>query len=157
MTDNWPVAELDAVRRLRVLAAATRGAMYAEQVIDVSFHDAWTVAVDLEHEFPKLLPDVRSLHVIHTEGERLEAQARGRLGQRARFRIVMRPGWCWMQSRFLVGGIAAVAEGESTRVAFMGALRLPGARALRPLLNRTNPATAVITRLETRARSRRST
>jgi hypothetical protein len=33
-----------------------------------------------------------------------------------------------MQSRFLIGGMAAVPEAEGTRFAFFGGLRLPGMR-----------------------------
>jgi hypothetical protein len=39
-----------------------------------------------------------------------------------------------MQSRFLVGGMAAVPEGAGTRFAFLGGLRLPGMKLLGPLL-----------------------
>jgi hypothetical protein len=64
----------------------------------------------------------------------MTARARGRLGQRARFDVMLRPGWCVMQSRFLVGGMAAVPEGAGTRFAFLGGLRLPGMKLLGPLL-----------------------
>lgn len=60
----------------------------------------------------------------------MTARARGRLGQHARFDVVLRPGWCVMQSRFLIGGMAATPEGDSTRFAFLGGLRLPGIRLL---------------------------
>ena len=44
--------------------------------------------------------------------------------------MVLRPGWCVMQSSRAVGGMAAVAEGERTRFAFFGGLRVPGSRLL---------------------------
>jgi hypothetical protein len=90
------VADLDPVRRMRVLAAAT--------------------------------PSIA--------GERMTALARGRLGQRARFDVVLRPDWCVMQSGFLIGGMAAIPEADGTRFAFLGALRLPGLRLLDPVLRR---------------------
>lgn len=46
--------------------------------------------------------------------------------------MVLRPGWCLMQSRFLIFGMAAVPEGGGTRFAGLGALRVPGARLLAP-------------------------
>ena len=49
----------------------------------------------------------------------MTARARGRLGQHARFDVVLRPGWCVMQSRFLIGGMAAVPEAGGTRFAFL--------------------------------------
>jgi hypothetical protein len=68
------------------------------------------------------------MRIVRAEGDRLEALAGGRLGQRARFDVVVRPGWCWMQSRFLLGGLAVTPEagGTCTRFAFMGGLRFPG-------------------------------
>jgi hypothetical protein len=48
--------------------------------------------------------------------------------------VVLRPGWCVMQSRFLIGGVAAVPEADGTRFAFLGGLRLPALRLLDPVL-----------------------
>jgi len=64
----------------------------------------------------------------------MTARARGRLGQHARFDVVLRPGWCVMQSRLLIGGMAAAPEAGGTRFAFLGGLRLPGVRLIDPLL-----------------------
>jgi hypothetical protein len=44
-----------------------------------------------------------------------------------------RPGWCWLQSRFLLLGVAAAPDGDGTRVAFTGGVRVPGRAALVPL------------------------
>jgi len=53
---------------------------------------------------------------------------------RARLRGTLRPGWCWLQSRFLLIGVAAVPDGpRRTRVAFTGGVRVPGRAALIPL------------------------
>ncbi|WP_329382780.1 hypothetical protein OG625_20130 [Streptomyces sp. NBC_01351] len=138
LTDSWPVAALDPVRRLRVIARTTPGTGYAEQLIDAPFEQVWALASDLERQLPMLITDIRSFTVAAAGGERLEARARSPLGMRARFDVVLRPGWCLMQSRFVLGGMAAVPEGEGTRFAFFGGLRLPGVRfadgALRPLL-----------------------
>jgi hypothetical protein len=152
---GWPVAELDAVRRLRVLASA-RGGLYAEGVIAAPFERVWAVAADLEGELPHYLPDVRSLRVTATTGDRLEAYARGRLGLRARFDGVLRPGWCVLQSRFLIGGIAAVPDGQGSRVAFLGSFRVPGLRLLRPLLAplERRVGTMILRRLEVRVHAR---
>ncbi|MFG2231585.1 hypothetical protein ACGFNX_16530 [Streptomyces sp. NPDC048723] len=50
------------------------------------------------------------------------------------FDIVLRPGWCLMESRFVRGGMAAVAERDGARVTFFGGLRLPGVRLVEPVL-----------------------
>jgi hypothetical protein len=147
---DWPVAELDPVRRMRVLAAAVPGAAYAEKVIPKPFSAVWEAASDLEHELPRMVTDLRSFEITSARGERMTARARGRLGQRASFDVVLRPGWCVMQSRLLIGGMAAVPEAGGTRFAFLGGLRLPGARLLRPVLGPAvrNLALRPVTRLE---------
>lgn len=128
------MAELDPVRRMRVLAAASPGVAYAEKLIPAPFSAVWEAASDLERELPCMVTDLRSFEITSTRGERLTARARGRLGQRARFNVVLRPGWCVMQSRFLIGGMAAIPEAGGTRFAFLGGLRLPGVRLLDPVL-----------------------
>ncbi|MFB6515588.1 hypothetical protein ACFCXF_39735 [Streptomyces virginiae] len=135
MNDSWPVvAELDAVRRLRVIARATPGTTFAERPVGAPFDRVWGLVRDLEHQMPLMIGDIRSFTVTSAVGERLEATARSPLGMRARFDIVLRPGWCLMRSRFVIGGMAAVAEGDGTRLAFFGGLRLPGIRLAQPVL-----------------------
>jgi len=156
MTQDWPVADLDPVRRMRVLAAATPGVAYAEKLIPAPFEAVWEAASDLEHELPRMITDLRSFEITSARGERLTARARGRLGQHARFDVVLRPGWCVMQSRFIIGGMAAVPEGQATRFALLGGLRLPGIRLLDPLLRPATQPLALrpISRLEHRLQDR---
>ncbi|WP_306185168.1 hypothetical protein [Streptomyces sp. MK5] len=54
-----------------------------------------------------------------------------------------RAGWCWLQSRFLLIGMAATPEGPGTRVAFTGGVRLPSRAALAPLGVRREGARSV--------------
>lgn len=131
---NWPIAELDPVRRLRVLATAIPGAHVAERVIAAPFERVWEVASDLEREFGTFEPDMRRLRIVADQGGgRLVAEARSRYGMRARFDVELRSGWCWMQSRFLLVGLAATAVPEGTLVAQTGGIRVPGRSALVPL------------------------
>jgi hypothetical protein len=118
------------------VAATTPGVIYAEQLIPAPFGQVWAVASDLENELPRIIGDVRSFEITWSSGERMRARARSRLGLRASFDVVLRPGWCQMQSRFLVFGMAAVPEANGTRFAGLGGLRLPGARLLGPLNRR---------------------
>ena len=156
MNQDWPVTELDPVRRMRVLAAAIPGVAYAEKLIPAPFSAVWDAASDLEHQLPRMITDLRSFEITSARAERITARARGRLGQRASFDVVLRPGWCVMQSRFLIGGMAAAPEGESTRFAFLGGLRLPGIRLLDPVLRAAAQPLALrpITRLENRLQAR---
>ncbi|HEU5007068.1 MAG TPA: hypothetical protein VFT67_08860 [Jatrophihabitantaceae bacterium] len=126
MTQHWPQGELDPVRRLRVLASTVRGVAMAETVVPADVEQAWAVASELERVLPRMIRDFRSVRVVDVGGDQLWLQARGRLGQRALFAVTLRPGWCWMQSRFWVGGIAASAETGGTRIAFAGGLRVGG-------------------------------
>lgn len=134
MDMSWPVADLDPVRRLRALAAAIPGASVAERVIPAPFAAVWAVVSDLEKEFGTFEPDMRHLTVESTgpDDGRLVARARSRYGMRARFDVDLRPGWCWMQSRFLLVGLAATAVPEGTLVAQTGGVRVPGRAALVP-------------------------
>jgi hypothetical protein len=135
MSEDWPVADLDPVRRLRVLAASVRFPVFAgEVVLPAPVEQVWAIASDLERELPRCLTTVRSARITQAEGERLELFVVGTLGQRARFDVVLRPGWCLMRSRFVLGAMAAVPDAGGTRFAAMGGFRLPGIRLASPLL-----------------------
>lgn len=138
---EWPVAEFDPVRRLRVVAATTVGVSIRETVLAAPWESVWAVAADLEGELPHwLFADVRSVRVTPTaDPDRLVALALGHSRLRARFDVVLRPGWCLMQSRFVLGGMAATEEGGGTRFAILGGLRSPLsalAAATRPVSSR---------------------
>jgi hypothetical protein len=154
MTDTWPRADLDPVRRLRALAAGIPGAYVTEQVIPASFDEVWAVAGGLETEFGNYQPDMRRVRITRDEGGRLEAIARSRLGFRARFDIVSRPGWCWMQSRLLLIGVAATPVSAGTLVALTGGVRVPGRAAIVPFLVHREGGNTM-RRLAERVRTRR--
>jgi hypothetical protein len=156
----WPRADLDPIRRLQVLAAVTPFPVtYRELVIPAPFETVWSVVADLERELPRSLSSVRTARFVRRGGEggdedgaglgdgqgtepeeTRELFATGWLGQRARFDVVLRPGWCVMRSRFVLGAMAAVEIPEGapqaggTRFASLGGFRLPGARLARPAL-----------------------
>ncbi|MEU9011009.1 hypothetical protein AB0D12_14750 [Streptomyces sp. NPDC048479] len=134
-TVNWPpAAGLDPVRRLYALAAGVPGATITEREIDADYAEVWPLLTDLDGELARLVPDMRRLRVIRIDGDRVEAVARSRFGMRARFDGVLRPGWVWLQSRFILMGVAAIPCGEGrTRVAFTGGIRIPGRAALIPV------------------------
>ncbi|WP_030182835.1 hypothetical protein [Streptomyces sp. NRRL S-813] len=143
MNELWPTPDLDPVRRLHALAAGVRGAQVTEAYLDVPFERVWSLLGDLEGGFGQVVTDMRRLRVVRRQGERVEALARSRYGMRARLRGVQRPGWCWLQSRFLLIGVAATPEGPGTRVAFTGGVRLPSRAALVPVGVRREGARSV--------------
>ena len=149
MNQHWPVADLDPLRKLRVLAAATPGTELTELTIDAPPELVWQVASNLQAEMPRLVRDFRSVTVTPGTGERLVMHARGYLGQRARFDVLLRPGWCWMQSRFLLCGMAVAPAPGGTRFGFLGGIRAPGATLLHPLLHVIGPAAVRLDRLRT--------
>lgn len=124
---------VDSVARLRIMAAAIPGARVVETVLPGPFEAVWAVMSDLEGEFGRFQPDMRSVRVLRVTGDRVEALARSKYGPRAHFRGVLRPGWCWLQSRFLIIGMAAApAPGGGTRIALTGGVRVPGRGAIVP-------------------------
>ncbi|MEY9863098.1 hypothetical protein ABH935_008747 [Catenulispora sp. GAS73] len=129
-TGNWPVADLDAVRRMRVLASALPSAAYAELRVEAPFERVWGYLADLDRSVPDLIGFIRRFE-LRTDGSAL---ATGLLGNRGRFAVELREGWCVMQDRFVVGGFAAVADGTGTLVAGCGAVRTAGVRKVAPLL-----------------------
>jgi len=134
MSGNWPNVDLDPVRRLRVLAAGIPGATVTERVLPAPFERVWALLSDLEGQFGRIQPDMHRVTITQVDGDRLQALARSRFGMRARLDGVLRPGWCWLQSRFLLIGMAASPEpGGGTRVAFTGGVRVPGRAALVPI------------------------
>ncbi|MFJ9077541.1 hypothetical protein ACIRO3_20205 [Streptomyces sp. NPDC102278] len=125
---------VDEVGRLRIMAAGVPGARIVERVLPAEPAAVWAVMGDLEGEFGRFQPDMRSLRVLRVTGDRVEALARSTYGPRAHFRGVLRPGWCWLQSRFLIIGMAASPEpGGGTRVALTGGVRVPGRAAIVPV------------------------
>ncbi|MCP2340209.1 hypothetical protein [Actinomadura rupiterrae] len=131
---GWPTAELDDVRRLRVMAAAIPGGRVSERVLPLPLDEVWAVMGDLEDGFGRFQTDMRHVRVVRAEGGRVVAVARSRFGMRARLEGTLRPGWCWLQSRFLILGMAAAPEpGGGTRVAVTGGVRVPARAAIIPL------------------------
>ncbi|MFI6898401.1 SRPBCC family protein [Streptomyces sp. NPDC050256] len=124
--DSWPVAALDPIRRLKVIAAGSRHPTYAERAFDVPVEQLWSVVSDLETELPLLIPGLRAFTLTEPTADHLSGQAVGVFGYRERFTVVLRPGWCLMQSTLLTSGMAATAAGDGSRFAFFSAVRPPG-------------------------------
>jgi hypothetical protein len=114
---------VDCVARLRVMAAGLHAAMYAEERLDLPYDEVWAVAEDLAGELPHLVPFLREFRVPPGDADRKPALAVGPLGVRSAFEVRLAPGWCLMQSRLVVGGMAAAPEGDGTRFAVLGAAR----------------------------------
>ena len=118
---TWPVADLDPVRRLRVLAAALPGTGLVERVVDAPFDRVWALIEDMESTVPGFDPLVGSLRILSRDGEHLVVRARTPVVPvPTRFDVDLRPGWCLMTSRlYLVGMAAAPLDDGRTQYAQM--------------------------------------
>lgn len=138
--NNWPEVELSAVERFRALAAGVPGAAVTERVLAAAPERVMDLLSDLD-VFATIQADLVSATLLERDGDRVVVLARGKRGQRARLVGQLRPGWCWLQSRFLIIGMAVAAEpGGGTRVALTGGIRVPGRAAIVPLRVRQESA-----------------
>lgn len=130
---NWPQAELTDVERFRALAAGVPGAAVTERVLPYETDEVKAALADLD-TFARVQADLVSATLVAQEGDHVVVLAKGAKGQRARLEGQFRPGWCWLQSRFLILGMAVAAEpGGGTRVALTGGIRVPGRAAIVPI------------------------
>ena len=130
----WPEAKLDDVQRLRVMAAGLPGVAYAEGVINAPIDGVWGLAGDLINGTPQIELGVRSTELIQQQGDLMTVRAELVMGVSMMFDVELRFGWCVMQSRTSLIGMAAVVEepGQSTRFAHFEGTHAWG-RILRPL------------------------
>ncbi|GAB3840238.1 hypothetical protein ACFPIJ_33945 [Dactylosporangium cerinum] len=123
MTSTWPTARLDAVQRLRVLSETLRAPLYAEAHFAEPPADVWSVAGDLPRHLPQWIRTMRSFEFVDGTAVPRRAVAVSRLGHRAVFEVALEPGWCVMQSPYVIGGMAAAPDGDGTRFAVLGGVR----------------------------------
>jgi hypothetical protein len=110
------------------------GARVTERVVDASPEQVWAILADFENGFGKVQPDMQRVQVVQHNADRVVLRAASRFGLRARLAGTVRPGWCWLQSRFLVVAMAVAPEPDGrTRVALTGGVRVPGRAAIVPL------------------------
>ncbi|MGW5189884.1 hypothetical protein ACWEOO_11555 [Kribbella sp. NPDC004138] len=137
---NWPQVELTDVERFRALAAGVPGAAVTERVLPYEPGRVKAMLADLD-VFAEIHADLESATLLERDGDRVVVRAKGARGQRARLEGQFRPGWCWLQSRFLIIGTAVAAEpGGGTRVALTGGIRVPGRAAIVPIRVRQESA-----------------
>ena len=130
---NWPQVELTDVERFRALAAGVPGAAVTERVLPQEPEQVKALLSDLD-VFAQVQADLISAKLLERDGDQVVVLAKGARGQRARLQGQLRPGWCWLQSRFLIIGMAVAAEpGGGTRVALTGGIRVPGRAAIVPI------------------------
>ena len=152
--ERYPTVELDPVRRVRVLAAGIPGAAVAETTLDAPFEAVWESVTDFEGDVPRIEIFVGYARVLSREGERLEIEVKAPLRAPERMRVVLRRGWCLMESDSGIAVMAARPEGDKTRFAHLEAIRLPGGRFAGPFLRAKMWAVREFPRIERLARAR---
>ena len=126
--------QLDPIERLRVLARALPGSGMREATIDAPFDAVWRAATDIEGVIPQVEPFVRRAQIVRRDDERVQAIVKSPLLPAMQMEVLVRPGWCVMQTRMGMAAWAARPEGDRTRLAHLEAFRFPGKRLLGPLL-----------------------
>jgi hypothetical protein len=145
----------DPIDRLHLIAAGIPGAALVERVLDAPYDDVWATATDFEGCLAGFEMSVSGARVVQRDGERLTLESRlPVLRTRQRVDVHLRDGWCLMQGRVFVAGMAARPEGERTRFAHLEAARGPGAGLTRPLMKAKMVLTRELPRIERLARDR---
>jgi hypothetical protein len=114
---------LDPIARLRVIAAGLPEAGFVEAVLDAPYASVWGIASDLEHGVPKYESAVRAVEILQRRGERLKITVQTSNGTQLPMEVILRDGYCLMQSEAVAIGMAAQAEGRRTRFAHFECLR----------------------------------
>lgn len=137
--DLAPVAQLDRIARLHVLAAGLPCVVVRERTIAAPFGEVWDFVSDLERSVPQFDSDVAKLKVLSREGDWLRIRASGPaklLWIPLDFDVDLQQGWCWMVSgpQAYVVGMAAEPAGDHTRFAHLEGVAFRGRRPLQALL-----------------------
>lgn len=108
---------IDPVRRLSVIAAGVQNATLVEAVLDAPYAAVWQLASDLTDGVPQFEPSVMAVQISERAGERLRVVVETHRGLKIPMAVVLRDGYCLMQSETVSIGMAARAEGHKTRFA----------------------------------------
>jgi hypothetical protein len=148
-------AVMDPIDRLHVIAAGIPGAAIVERVLDAPFESVWATATDFEGALSGFEVSVGRARIVKRDGETVTLESRlPLLPVRQRVDVHVRDGWCLMQGRGFVAGMAARPEGDRTRFAHLEAARVPGAAITKPLMKAKMLLTGELRRIEKLARDR---
>ncbi len=134
---SWPEATLDPVSKMRALAAGLPHVAFREAVLNADFDRVWNFIADLEGHTHLYEAAVSRVRILERSDDRLQIETRILpFGVWLNMDVVLRPGWCVMNSRWGEVGMAAHPEGDSrTRYFHFEGSRLLG-RMARPYFRR---------------------
>lgn len=114
---------LDPIGRLHVIAAGLDNVVLVERVLDAPYDAVWGLAGDLVHGVPQFEPAVEAVEILDGEGESLRIRVHTRRGSQLDMDVVLREGYCLMQSDPVAIGMAARPEAGNTRFAHFESFR----------------------------------
>jgi hypothetical protein len=114
---------LDPIARLSLIAAGLADVAFVESLLDAPYASVWSIASDLEHGVPQFEPDVAAVEILERRGERLHVTVQVPDGTPLRMEVILRDGYCLMQSDTVAIGMAARTEGHRTRFAHFECVR----------------------------------
>lgn len=114
---------IDPVRRLTAIAAGVDDATLVDRVLDAPYATVWALAGDLEQGVPQFEPSVEAVQILERDGERLRVVVQTSQGREIPMMVVLRDGYCLMQSEDVAIGMAARPEGDKTRFAHFESVR----------------------------------
>ena len=127
-------------------------------IVEEPHHERMRIRIRLVHlrQLHECRPvNVGRARVLERDGDRVTLESRlPLLRVRQRVDVHVRDGWCLMQGRGFVAGMAVRPEGERTRFAHLEAARGPGASITRPLMKVKMVLTRELQRIEKLARDR---
>lgn len=126
---GWADASIDAVARLRAIAAARPHLAYRERTIEAPFERVWSIVGDLECGVPRFDRYVRWIRITARSGEQITLESNSPLpGLSLRYEGIHRSGWCVMRSPLAEVGMAAAPRGDGrTQIAHFEGSRWLGA------------------------------
>jgi hypothetical protein len=137
---TWPVANLDPVRRLRVLASAYPSAGYGEVTLELPFEETWSWLTDFDRNVQRFDSTVaRTRTTPRPDGDLSLLAWTRRNPIPLPFRVHVEPGFCMMRGRarlFLVLMAAVPLDEGRTRYAHAEAVPLRATGFLRRRVQR---------------------
>jgi hypothetical protein len=114
-----PMEALDPLARLRILSAALPGSILATRHVRSSFSATWKIIDDLERFTAQYESAVINVRIVAAAGHRRRLVVTYRTGAWEESDVLLRPGWCLMQSPAAVVAFAALPKGQGALISHM--------------------------------------
>jgi hypothetical protein len=109
----WPQVIPDPVAKMRAIAEGVPYCAVRETILDAPFERVWDFVSDLEHNTARIEGGVRRVEILDRAEESLRIRSHLIMGFSIEADVVLRRGWCLMNSRVGQIGMAARPEGDA--------------------------------------------